>query len=522
MSSHCFLATVLLAGGLAWVGAAIGLARAAALPPGLNELADLVPGRVRAENALWIENPLSARFNSTQRVVVAELKGPAVITMIHFALPQSHFGPPVQLLNRDVRLRMLWDGEREPSVDVPLVDFFCDPAGLREEVNTALVNKRRGFNAYFPMPFRKSARVELLYDGPVAPGEELWRLMPCYSYVMYRTQKRVPRGTGYFHAGWRQEGLRLGERDYLALEARGRGKFVGWNVSLRLPGRDGYPVDANEKFYIDGEATASVEFQGLEDSFGFSWGFPPTESQFPLTGFYKFMKGAAAYRFFLPDAISFERSLRVAIGFGANEDPVFRREFSKRGNTLQLASTVYWYQTEPHAPWPALPPAVERVPAPEEQFWPDQEQLPTAEDLRRRGVKLHMLCGRVTNEVLFAEPGYTAQATKGYSWNGWGLPVYHCRAGNDEVGIELTVPRGAKGRVRVYVIDPDGFEGGRRQNVEVAGQPLGLVEHFVEGRWLERALDGSATAEGRVLVRAINARSGSNAVVSIVEWLEEK
>lgn len=107
-----------------------------------DDLSQLTPGRTRAENALWIENALSARFNSSKQVTVADLKGPAVITMIHFAMPQT------LKLNRDVLLRIFWDGEASPSVEVPLVDFFCDPAGLREEVNTALVNKRRGFNAY--------------------------------------------------------------------------------------------------------------------------------------------------------------------------------------------------------------------------------------------------------------------------------------------------------------------------------------------------------------------------------------
>ncbi len=247
---------------------------------GPNELTRLETGRVRAENAHWIENPLSARFNTSKRVVVADLQGPAEITMIHFALPQSEVGAPLQRLDRAVVLLMTWDGETTPSVAVPLVDFFCDPAGLRDEVKTELVNKRRGFNAYFPMPFRKSARVELVYDGPLAPGDALWRIMPCYSYVMYRTLEQVPASTGLFHAAWRQESLRLGERDYLALEALGRGKFVGWNATVRLPGRAGYPVDQNEKFFVDGEATASVEFQGMEDSFGFSWGFHPPKASF--------------------------------------------------------------------------------------------------------------------------------------------------------------------------------------------------------------------------------------------------
>ena len=492
---------------------AAGVLVTAGQPYDFEDLPRLTTGRTKAMNALWIENDLSARFNTSTQVVVANLTGPAVVTMIHFAMPQ------VLKLNRDVLLRIYWDDEWYPSVDVPLVDFFCDPAGLREEVNTALVNKRRGYNAYFPMPFRGTAKIVLVYDGPIAPGEELWKIMPCYSYVMYRSLDHLPTESGYFHACWRQEGLPLGQRDYLALDAKGRGKFVGWNVTMRLPGRDGYPVDQNEKFYIDGESAPSVEFQGIEDSFGFSWGFPPTESQFPLTGFYKFFKGAAAYRFFPGDYINFDQSLRVMIGFGTNEDPSFRREFSKSGNTMQFSSTVYWYQTEPHALLPEIPPAAERVPAPEQLFWPEKETLPSAAALRERGVKLQMLCGRPERELIFAEPGFSATAQKGYAWNGWGFPVYHCRAGNDEVEIELTLPKSSRGTVRVYVIDPDNFEGGRKQTLSIGGASLGLVEGFQEGRWIEKKLTPEDTASGKVLVKAVNARKGSNAVISIVEWL---
>ena len=487
----------------------------------LDELPDLSPGKTRSANALWIETPLTVQFKSSKRVVVADLKGPAVITMIHFAFGYSQIVAPTKPLTRDLSLRAYWDGEKTPSVEVPFVDFFCDPNGLRESVNTALVNKRRGFNAYFPMPFRKLAKLELVYEGPVEPGEELWRLLPCYSYVIYRTERKLPRNTAYFHAAWRQEGLLLGKQDYLALEAKGKGKFIGWNVTVRQPGRSGYPVDENAKFFVDGETSPSVELQGIEDSFGFSWGFPGTENSFPLTGYFPFYKGAAAYRFFIPDAIKFQKSLRVAIGFGVNEDPMFRREFSKEGNTLQLSSTVYWYQVDPHAPLPPLPAASERAPAPEEPFWPHKETLPSAEELKSRGVKLRMLCGRPKQEVIFAEPDFGAVAKKGYAWDGWGWPVYHARAGNEEVEIELSVPKGAAGKVRVFVIDPDNFEGGRKQNVSVGGESPGLIENFSEGRWLEFHVGPGQSATGRVLVRATNQRKGSNAVVSVIEWIEE-
>jgi hypothetical protein len=480
---------------------------------GIADLPNLTPGRTNAENALWIENPLSRQFGSSKRVVVAQIEGPAVITMIHFAMPQA------LKLNRDVLLRAYWDRETSPSIDCPLVDFFCDPAGLREEVNTALVNKRRGFNAYFPMPFRRSARIELVYDGPLEPGEKLWKTMPCYSYVMYRTLEKVPENMGYFHAHWRQEALLLGKRDYVALEAKGKGKFVGWNVTIRRPGRAGYPVDENEKFYIDGEKTASIEFQGLEDSFGFSWGFPSTESMFPLTGYFPFLKGACGYRFFLNDAMSFERSLRVTIGFGEHENEVFRQQFSKPGSTLQLSSLVYWYQTEPHMAFTEMPAAAERAPAPEEPFWPDKEKLPSIQDLKERGVRFYMLCGRPEKEIIYVEPGFDAKALSGYTWDGWNLPVYYCRADDKELQVELSVPKSASGLLRLYVIDPDNFQGGRRETITVAGKSLGEVRNFQEGRWLECAIGPEQCADGKILIRVANARQGSNAVLSIIEWV---
>jgi hypothetical protein len=435
--------------------------------------------------------------------------------MIHFALPAA------RKLNRDLLLRMYWDGETSPSVDAPLVDFFCDPDGRRDQVNTALVNKRRGFNAYFPMPFRRSGKVELVYEGPVPPGKELWRIMPCYSYVNYRTVKAIDRNAGYFHASWRQQALLLGKCDYTALEAKGRGKFVGWNVTVRSPGRDNYPVDENEKFYIDGEEAASIEYQGLEDSFGFSWGFPESESIFALTGYFPFLKGAAAYRFFTQDAISFDKSLRVMIGFGVNEEPRFRREFSKEGSTIQFSTTVYWYQTEPHAPLPPMPTASERAPAPEQAFWPGKETLPSPEQLKSLGVKLEMLCGRPGTEVIYAEPGYGAVARKGFAWNGWTPPVYYARAGTNEVEIELRVPETAQGVLRIFLQDPDNFQGGRKETLNVAGANSGTFENFQDGKWIEHQVGRDKTSGGKILLRAENLRTNSNAVISMIEWVEK-
>jgi hypothetical protein len=485
---------------------------------GIPDLARLTPGRTAAENALWIENPLDKQFKKSKKVVVAEIKGPGVITMMHFAYAQDQGGHP---LNRDLLLRIYWDGETSPSVECPLVDFFCDPAGTRTVVNTTFVNKRRGFNTYFPMPFRKSAKVELEYQGTIEPGDALWSAMPCYSYVMYRTVDQITADTGYFHASWRQQALKVGLTDYVALEAKGKGKFVGWNVTVRRPGSGDYPVDENEKFYIDGEEKASIEFQGLEDSFGFSWGFPESENSFPMTGYAPFFKGAMAYRFFVQDAISFEKSLKVAIGFGEHEDPGFARDYSKPGNSLQFSTTVYWYQTEPHAPLPPMPSAIERAPAPEQLHWPETTDVPNAAELKARGVKLLMDCGRPEKEVVLAEPGYSAASIQGAAWSDWGGDVYYARSDGKEVKVQLTVPKGIAGTVRIYIIDPDNFEGGRKESVVVAGQTFGPFDHFQRGRWIECPVSAEKNESGKIDVSAVNARTDANAVLSQIEWVEK-
>jgi hypothetical protein len=87
--------------------------------------------------------------------------------------------------------------------------------------------------------------------------------------------------------------------------------------------------------------------------------------------------------------------------------------------------------------------------------------------------------------------------------------------------LELTVPKGAAGLVRVYLIDPDNFEGGRKQKVVVAGDDLGTLEQFQEGKWLEHAVSAAQTADGKVVIRAVNARKGANAVISIIEWVQK-
>ena len=158
----------------------------------LADLPTLHSGRAVAQHALWTESGLGLRFETSKRIVIADIKGPATITMIHFALPMA------MKLNRDLVLKIFWDGETSPSVDCPLVDFFCDAAGHAGRSQHGAGQQAPRMERLLPMPFRKSARVEVVYDGPLSPGKQLWYEMPAYSYVMYRMMDKMPEIVGLF------------------------------------------------------------------------------------------------------------------------------------------------------------------------------------------------------------------------------------------------------------------------------------------------------------------------------------
>lgn len=472
--------------------------------PVSDPLCRLTPGQTKQVNALWGENPKERTLgNGRNKVIIADLKGPGIITMIHFALPAQ------MKITRDVVLRIWWDGEKTPSVEAPLCDFFCDPNGALERVDSALVNKKRGWNCYFPMPFAKSARVEVsMYNKRYPNGN--WQQGPCYSYVLYRTVPAIPSDYGYFHATWRQQTLLLGKDAYKVFEAKGKGQWIGWNMSIHAPGsNNGYPVDENENFYIDGEREPSIVWQGLEDSFGFSWGFPEVPNSFPYTGYQPYYNGAAAYRFNDRDRISFTKSIRMTVGFGPTE-MYFRQEFSKPENPLELSSVAYWYQQEPHAAFQPLLPSPERA--------PNLSTSPAKAPADPNDV-LALTCGRTRSDVEYLAKGWDFEFKQGYSFSGWATDVNYCWADSNSLQFDLICPRRVAGTLKLYIIDGDNFCGGRKESITVAGKPIGEYESFQTGQWIEVPITAADTASGRIGVVAKNLKPGANAVISLVQFV---
>jgi len=146
-----------------------------------------------------------------------------------------------------------------------------------------------------------------------------------------------------------------GNGNYVWMEASGRGHFVGVTMSV-LENADGWWGEGDDMFFVDGEKLPSINGTGSEDYFLGAWDFGGKQFSYglfgaPVVGPEREGARWSVYRFHLDSPIPFTKSLRATIEHGNAND---------RGDNFY--SVAYWYQTEPHAPFPTLPPVEKRLP----------------------------------------------------------------------------------------------------------------------------------------------------------------
>jgi hypothetical protein len=292
------------------------------------------------------------------------------------------------LYPRKMVLRMWWDGEESPSIEVPLGDFFGMGHGVFKNFSSLPLQMSpqdgRGFNCWFPMPFDKARiSVHSECDAPVN----------LYFYIDYEEYDQ-PHGpdVARLHAQWRREAETEGwlteklnndnvkeiwarkpnltdAGNYLILEAQGSGIYVGCNLNIDCYHRQGndWYGEGDDMIVIDGEPwPPRLHGTGTEDYFCTAFG-PAQEYCAPYHGItlnsgnkeWPWKGKNSMYRFHIEDPIRFEKSIRVSIEHG---------HANKLNN--DYSSTAYWYQLEPHTPFPALLPVAKRLPRPNEPQFP--------------------------------------------------------------------------------------------------------------------------------------------------------
>jgi hypothetical protein len=288
-------------------------------------------------------------------LTLAELDGPGMITHIWFTI--AHRAP---FYSRLLTLRMYWDGEEHPSVECPVGDFFAMGHGVDKPLTSLpirVTSDGRGRNCYWPMPFKKSARITVTNESD--QGCDAF-----YFYIDWQKHKKLADDTAYFHAMYRQEYPCVMGRNYLLADIEGRGHYVGTIQSVYMMS-SGWYGEGDDFFFIDGATEPQLRGTGTEDYFCDGWGFRQQDGPFygtPLWEGFEAGNRGTAYRFHIPDPITFAKSLRAEIEHkGSQTFPDGTGDGYIERDDL-MSSVALWYQTEPHKPWPALPSGPDRLP----------------------------------------------------------------------------------------------------------------------------------------------------------------
>jgi hypothetical protein len=273
---------------------------------------------------------------------LADIKGPGIIQHIWITVEEPAL--------RGCLLRMYWDEEKTPSVEVPLGDFFACGHGLRQKVNSfpVAVNPNGGLNCYWPMPFRKRARITV--------ESQLDKDLPGFFYQITYALDKVAPEAGYFHSQWRRAMTTREHPEHTILSGvKGQGHYIGTYLAWEQLS-NGWWGEGEIKFFMDGDKQyPTICGTGTEDYFGGAWCFGETYSTAFLG--YPFCRKEpgevpkhSVYRWHVLDPIRFQQDLKVtiqALGWWPN------RKFQPL--TDDIASTAFWYQTEPHASFPKMP-----------------------------------------------------------------------------------------------------------------------------------------------------------------------
>jgi len=292
----------------------------------------------RMQNGGWgydhYRNLHALRPGETQAILDAT--GPGVVRHIHITNMRQNMGSERMQNRDDVVLEIWFDDAKTPAVRCPMNLFFCNG-----DLNTTYFENGAGaWNCFFPMPFKKGARVLLRNDGPDR--------IHYYSFVEWEKLPRWERNLGYFHASYERRVFQLSnDTKQVMFETRGAGQLLGryWLITTDDPifRQWGGLMEGNNELDIDGQ-DCKIDYLGSEDSFNFSWGFQ--RLWFGIrSGIITHTTGELAlYRFHDPMPIRFKQSLRWTLDYRWEHlNKNFAPETVKAQNSRWVNYRMVWF-----------------------------------------------------------------------------------------------------------------------------------------------------------------------------------
>lgn len=320
--------------------------------------------------------------------VLADIRQPGTIRRIWATLDPVR--KPETL--RGLQIEMYWDDAPTPAVRAPFGDFFCQVMGQMSSFESAYFSSPEGrsFNCFVPMPFRRSARIQIV--------NETDHDQPLYYEIDCTLNEKHDNTMLYFHSYWRRENMTKLRRDMTILpKIRGRGRFLGCNIGVRLnPQMENFWWGEGEvKIYLDGDDEyPTLCGTGAEDYVGTGYGQGKYSHRYQGSPYVSSSAGKAwgFYRFHIPDPVYFYEDIRVTLqvlggpGFGQmlevmDQYPELR--FIKAGDgtehytrqelesnihgsgiverTDDYSVTAYWYMDRPSNDLPPIAEYSERI-----------------------------------------------------------------------------------------------------------------------------------------------------------------
>jgi D-arabinan exo alpha-(1,3)/(1,5)-arabinofuranosidase (non-reducing end) len=205
---------------------------------------------------------------STGKATAIDLKGKGTIRVLSFSIPQEQ-----AKAFEKAHLRITWDGRADPSIDAPTALFFGAGTLYNRDkkeylvkafpVNIHFADGRIILTCYFPMPYFRSAHIELAGGGQAIPG---------VAWQVRTTPLQEPaRELTYFHATYRDFPVPTPGEDMVLLDTREAegakewsGNFVGtsfiFSHSANLRTLEGDP-----RFFFDDSLTPQAQGTGTEE-----------------------------------------------------------------------------------------------------------------------------------------------------------------------------------------------------------------------------------------------------------------
>ncbi|MBN2206642.1 MAG: DUF2961 domain-containing protein, partial [Candidatus Aminicenantes bacterium] len=419
--------------------------------------------------------------------VLAEIRGPGAVHHIWVTIAAEAF------YGRKIVLRAYWDGEASPSIEAPIGDFFGVGHGLNRNLSSlpiACSSEGRARNGYWFMPFRTSARITVTNEGAAT-------IPAFYYYIDYRLLPSLPADTPTFHAQYRQETPCASGRNYLILEAAGRGHYVGCSLSV-LQRAMGWWGEGDDRIFVDGESAPSLHGTGSEDYFSDAWGMREGQNLFygcPLQE-EDFQAGAKAtvHRFHIPDPVPFTKSIRVEIEHGHAND-----------RADNYSSVAFWYQAEPHKPFPPMAPVSDRLSFAFEP--PEDFVAPAWTEVERDAEPERTVFADETRRIRFEAARLTRTLSSLYAPDGARVPFLATEGGAPGAKARFTFPLRVAERydLDLYFLTGPSMGRVRAAGLDSAGTATALPDVVLDGYAPDKNL-------ARLSLKDVSFRKGTNAI----------